>query len=196
VTSRDGGTRSGRWRKNESPCHPQSLTAEETYWHTCPETVETSIAIRKNLPEERGEALPEFIKGVLVNKLSNDAVSDRVNVFETSGGSPEPWIEDIDAVTAETAFLHFHEVGSVEHARTAVELGVDGITASGFEMGGHTHHPDEAVHSMVLVPSFMDAVDVPVLARGVPPRPRTARGALARRRGPLHWHSSRHDSGV
>jgi NAD(P)H-dependent flavin oxidoreductase YrpB (nitropropane dioxygenase family) len=128
------------------------------------------------LPQENVEALTEFIDGVLVNKLSNDDVSDQLKVLETSGGSPEPWIDDINSVKEQTDLLHFHKVGSVKHAKKAEELGVDGITASGFEMAGHTHHPDDAVHSMVLVPSVVDAVDVPVLASG---GYRDGRGLLA-----------------
>ncbi|MFB6310711.1 MAG: NAD(P)H-dependent flavin oxidoreductase [Salinirussus sp.] len=118
------------------------------------------------LPQERVDALTEFIDGVLVNKLSNPAAADQLKVLETSGGNPEPWIDDINEVKDETDLLHFHKVGSVEHAKKAESLGVDAITASGFEMGGHTHHPDDAVHSMVLIPEVVDAVDVPVLASG------------------------------
>jgi NAD(P)H-dependent flavin oxidoreductase YrpB (nitropropane dioxygenase family) len=54
-------------------------------------------------------------------------------------------------------------VGSVEHARRQVEVGVDLVVAQGTEAGGHCGE----VSTMVLVPDVVDAVDpVPVLAAG------------------------------
>jgi NAD(P)H-dependent flavin oxidoreductase YrpB (nitropropane dioxygenase family) len=53
-------------------------------------------------------------------------------------------------------------VGHVKHARKAVELGADLITAQGSEGGGHTG----AVPTTLLVPQVLDAVRVPVAAAG------------------------------
>jgi NAD(P)H-dependent flavin oxidoreductase YrpB (nitropropane dioxygenase family) len=55
-------------------------------------------------------------------------------------------------------------VGSKEHARKQVDIGVDVIVAQGTEAGGHTGD----IATMVLVPEVVDAVgpNVPVLAAG------------------------------
>jgi NAD(P)H-dependent flavin oxidoreductase YrpB (nitropropane dioxygenase family) len=53
-------------------------------------------------------------------------------------------------------------VGSASRAQQAQRSGVDFVVAQGTEAGGHTGY----VSTMVLVPSVVDAVDVPVLAAG------------------------------
>jgi NAD(P)H-dependent flavin oxidoreductase YrpB (nitropropane dioxygenase family) len=53
-------------------------------------------------------------------------------------------------------------VGSVRQARRLVDMGVDAVIAQGSEAGGHVG----TVTTMVLVPSVVDAVSVPVLAAG------------------------------
>jgi enoyl-[acyl-carrier protein] reductase II len=57
-----------------------------------------------------------------------------------------------------------HKVGSLKHARKAAESGVDVVISSGFEMGGHTHA--RAVHTMVLAPQVIEALDIPVVVSG------------------------------
>ncbi len=57
----------------------------------------------------------------------------------------------------------FALVGTVRHARQAVEAGADVIVAQGYEAGGHTGR----VGTLALVPQVVDAVGaVPVLAAG------------------------------
>lgn len=53
-------------------------------------------------------------------------------------------------------------VGNVRQARRLEQMGVDVIVAQGLEAGGHVG----AVTTLVLVPSVVDAVKVPVLAAG------------------------------
>lgn len=125
------------------------------------------------------DAVDAFIDGVLVNKLTNNDVANQLKLLETSGGSPERWIDDINEVKEETDLLHFQKVASVRHAEKAVELGVDGVTASGYEMGGHTHQPESAMHTFVLLPAVTEAVDVPVFASGGVRDGRSLIGALA-----------------
>lgn len=62
--------------------------------------------------------------------------------------------------------LHFHMIGAVRHAKKAEELGMDGVMASGYEMGGHTHIADRTTHTFVLVPSVAQALQIPVIASG------------------------------
>lgn len=122
------------------------------------------------------ETLDAYIEQALVSNLTNDRVADQMVLLETSAGNPERWMDDIKEVKEETGLLHFHKVASVEHAKKAEELGVDGITASGYEMAGHTHQAEDATHTFVLVPAVADAVDIPVLASG---GVRDGRGLLA-----------------
>lgn len=122
------------------------------------------------------ETLDGYLEEVLVSKLTDDAVADQLALLETSAGSPERWMDEITDVMADTDLVHFHKCGSVDHARRAAELGVDGVTASGFEMGGHTHVAEDAAHTFVLLPAVTEAVDVPVLASG---GVRDGRGLLA-----------------
>ena len=62
--------------------------------------------------------------------------------------------------------MHFHLVGSARHAKAIEKLGLDGVIASGYEMGGHTHLPDKAIHTFILVPAVAQAVKIPVVASG------------------------------
>lgn len=64
----------------------------------------------------------------------------------------------------DSGLVHMAKVGSVRHALKASESGADVIIASGFEMGGHTH--GKAVHTMVLAPQVIDALDKPVVVSG------------------------------
>lgn len=64
----------------------------------------------------------------------------------------------------ESGLVHMCKVGSLRHARKATEYGANVIIASGYEMGGHTHA--KAVHTMVLAPQVIDALDVPVVVSG------------------------------
>lgn len=129
-----------------------------------------------SMPDNVIETMDGYLEEVLVSKLTDNAVNEQLRVLETSAGNPEHWIDRINDVTADTNLLHFHKVASVEHAVKAAELGVDGITASGFEMGGHTHREENAAHTFVLLPAVTDAIDVPVLASG---GVRDGRGLLA-----------------
>src|SRR5438270_725125 len=49
-------------------------------------------------------------------------------------------------------------------AAAVSDAGVDVVIASGYEMGGHTHA--RPVHTMVLAPQVIDAVEVPVVVSG------------------------------
>lgn len=60
--------------------------------------------------------------------------------------------------------LHFHAVSNVRQALTAQAEGVDGVIATGFEAAGHIG--SEPVHTFVLVPSIVSAVEIPVLCAG------------------------------
>lgn len=128
---------------------------------------------------ERGQTAEAMIEEILVSKLTDDRVNEQLKVIETSAGSPEPYLEKINEVKDETDLLHFQKVANLRHAKKAESFGVDGITASGFEMGGHTHRQEDAAHTFVLIPAVVEAVDVPVVASGGVRTGRSLLGALA-----------------
>lgn len=130
----------------------------------------------RQMPDNVEKTLDAYLEEVLVSKLTDERVADQLVLLETSAGNPERWIDKIQDVKEDTDLVHFHKVGSVKQAKKAADLGVDGITASGYEMGGHTHNPEEAAHTFVLLPSVTEAVDVPVVASG---GVRDGRGLLA-----------------
>ena len=78
----------------------------------------------------------------------------------TSAGFPGEFGE----IIRRSGLVHQHKVGSLRHALKAAENGVDVVIASGYEMGGHTHA--RGVHTMVLAPQVIDALDIPVIVSG------------------------------
>lgn len=58
----------------------------------------------------------------------------------------------------------FHKLGTVKHALHAQKVGYDGVFCVGYEAGGHPHHDN--VTSMVLIPTMVKALEIPVIAVG------------------------------
>ncbi|MBI2859971.1 MAG: nitronate monooxygenase [Chloroflexi bacterium] len=88
------------------------------------------------------------------------ALEEGVKVIETSGRSPEPYIGWLK----EAGVTVMHKVARVRDARTAERLGVDAVTITGFEAGGHPGMED--VTSLALIPRAVDSVRIPVIAAG------------------------------
>ena len=110
-----------------------------------------------------GEMLPASeacIDEAIRAKLAGGPIGDKLVAITTSAGFPGGFTERIQ----EAGMVHIHKVGSVRHAKKAAENGVDVIIASGYEAGGHTHL--NPVHTQVLVPQVIAAVDCLVLAAG------------------------------
>lgn len=85
--------------------------------------------------------------------------TEGVPVLTTGLGDPGPAVvERAHALGMKVISL----VGNVKGARRVVDSGVDVVVAQGTEAGGH----NSRVTTMVLVPSVVDAVDVPVVAAG------------------------------
>jgi len=73
---------------------------------------------------------------------------------------PTAWVERLHKAGAKI----WMQVGSVEHAREAVRLGVDAVIAQGSEAGGHNR---TSVALFSLLPAVVDGVaPVPVIAAG------------------------------
>ncbi|MBE0481438.1 MAG: nitronate monooxygenase [Dehalococcoidia bacterium] len=87
-------------------------------------------------------------------------LEEGVRVIETSGRSPEPFVDRIRKGGA----IHMHKAARVRDARTAERLGVSIVEIVGFECAGHPSR--EQIGSLVLIPQAVDAVKIPVVAGG------------------------------
>jgi len=95
-----------------------------------------------------------------VEDVIDAAHEEGVTIIETSGRSPEPYIERI----RKPGVIHIHKCARVRDAKKAEALGADIVTVVGFECAGHPSADD--VPAMVLIPRVVDAVKVPVVAGG------------------------------
>jgi NAD(P)H-dependent flavin oxidoreductase YrpB (nitropropane dioxygenase family) len=88
------------------------------------------------------------------------ALEEGVSIIETSGRSPEPYMEWLRAARVKV----LHKVARIRDALTAERLGVDAVTLIGYEAGGHPGMED--VTSLVLIPKAVDSLKIPVIAGG------------------------------
>ena len=88
------------------------------------------------------------------------ALEEGVNIIETSGMSPEPYMEWFKSAKVKV----LQKVARVKHAQKAEQLGADAVTVFSFEAGGHIGIAD--VTSMVVVPKAVESVKIPVIAAG------------------------------
>ena len=104
--------------------------------------------------------LPELTKGDQTDEILQTIIDEGVPVVETSGRSPEPFIQRLK----KEGIKLIHKVPSVRFARKAESIGADAVTLVGFECGGHPGMED--VTSFILIPSAAEAVKFPVIAGG------------------------------
>ncbi len=90
----------------------------------------------------------------------NAALEEGVKIIETSGRSPDPYMEFLKSAKVKL----LHKVARIRDALTAQRLGVDAVTIAGYESGGHPGIED--VGSMVLLPKAVDSLKIPVIAAG------------------------------
>lgn len=88
------------------------------------------------------------------------AIEEGVSVIETSGHSPEAYVQRIKKGNAKL----MHKCARVRDARTAERVGADIVEVVGFECGGHPSI--EEVTTLVLLPQVVDAVRIPVVGGG------------------------------
>jgi len=124
--------------------------------------VNTGIGSHKASSDRVFDTSDAIIKAVCKEKEKDPDLRERLVLFLTSGGDPSVHHQMIK----DAGFVHFHMIGAIRHAKKAEEIGVDGVMASGYEMGGHTHIADRTTHTMVLVPAVAQALKIPVLASG------------------------------
>jgi nitronate monooxygenase len=87
-------------------------------------------------------------------------VGEGIDIVETAGRNPEPYMERIKAGGAKV----IHKCTSVRFARKAEAIGCDYVSIDGCECAGHPGEDD--VTSLVLIPVTVDAVSIPVIASG------------------------------
>ena len=88
------------------------------------------------------------------------AIDEGVSIVETSGRSPEPYMEWFKKAKVKV----LHKVSRLRDAKTAERIGVDAISIVGFESGGHTGMDE--ITSLIFIPNAVDAVKIPVIAAG------------------------------
>lgn len=88
------------------------------------------------------------------------AIEEGVNIIETAGRSPEPYMKQLRDAKVKV----MHKVARVRDVKTAERLGVDAVTIVGFEAAGHPGMED--VTSLIHIPICVDAVKIPVIAGG------------------------------
>ena len=100
------------------------------------------------------------IRPVNYEEYFNATVEEGVNIIETSGRSPEPYMK----LLKDAKVTVLHRATRVRDIRTAERLGVDIVSIVGFEAGGHPGMEDAT--SLVRIPIAVDAVKIPVVAAG------------------------------
>ncbi len=104
--------------------------------------------------------LPELTRGDRTEEILEILLEERVPVVETSGRSPEPFIQKLKS----EGIKLIHKVPSVRFAKKAESIGADAVTVVGFECGGHPGMDD--VTSLVLIPSVASSLHIPIIAAG------------------------------
>ncbi|MFC2033527.1 NAD(P)H-dependent flavin oxidoreductase [Chloroflexota bacterium] len=124
--------------------------------------VNTPIGSHKASSDRVLDSSAAAIEAVCKEREKDPDLRERLVLYITSGGDPSTHHQMIK----DAGLIHFHMIGAVRHGKKAEDLGMDGVMASGYEMGGHTHIADRTAHTMVLVPNVVQALKIPVLASG------------------------------
>lgn len=95
-----------------------------------------------------------------IDQLIEIILEEKVNIVFTSAGNPATWTSRLK----EHGITVVHVVSSGKFAKKAEAAGCDAIVAEGFEAGGHNGR--EETTTMVLIPSVVQAVKIPVIAAG------------------------------
>ena len=88
-------------------------------------------------------------------------LAEGVKIIETSGHKAP---EDLVPKFKNSGAIWIHKCAGVRYAKKGASLGADIVTVVGYENGGATGVLD--IGTMVMTPSVVDALDVPVIAGG------------------------------
>ncbi len=87
-------------------------------------------------------------------------IDENIKVVETAGRNPEPYISTLKEHNVKI----IHKCTSVKHALKAQSIGCDFVSIDGFECAGHPGEDD--ICGLVLIPSTVDRLNIPVIASG------------------------------
>ncbi|SFA76345.1 MULTISPECIES: nitronate monooxygenase family protein [unclassified Bacillus (in: firmicutes)] len=88
------------------------------------------------------------------------AIDEKVPVISMTGGNPAPILDALKGTLIKKLVL----VAARRQAIKAEELGADAVMVVGQEGGGHLGRDD--IGTMVLIPTVVDSVSIPVIASG------------------------------
>ena len=88
-------------------------------------------------------------------------IEENVKIIETAGRIPK---EDMIAKIKGAGIIWIHKCTIVKHELKAQTAGCDMVVADGFECAGHPGEND--IGTMVLTPSFVEALNIPVITAG------------------------------
>ena len=87
-------------------------------------------------------------------------IAEKVPIVFTSAGNPATYTSRLK----EHGIIVVHVISSSKFALKAQQCGCDAVVAEGFEAGGHNGR--EETTTMVLIPSVVNNIDIPVIAAG------------------------------
>lgn len=131
--------------------------------HPTPKELREEIKKTKSMTDKPfgvNVTLLPTIRQVNFEEYFTVAIEEGVNIIETSGRSPEPYMKLLKDAKVKT----MHRATRIRDIKTAERVGVDAVTILGFEAAGHVGMED--VTSIVKIPVAVDAVKVPVIAAG------------------------------
>lgn len=104
--------------------------------------------------------LPKLIAEDRTRELFDLVAEEGVRFIETSGRSPEPYLD----ITRAAGIKVLHKTASLRHARKAEAIGVDAVSIVGAECGGHPG--SEMIGSLVMAGLAPSRLTIPWLIGG------------------------------
>jgi len=128
-----------------------------------PEGLEKAIARTRELTDKPFGVNLTFLPTLVpkdYGSLIDVMVGEGIDIIETAGRNPEPYLEKLKAGGA----MVIHKCTAVRFALKAQKIGCDMVSIDGCECAGHPGEDD--ITSLILVPLTADAVDIPIIASG------------------------------
>ena len=103
---------------------------------------------------------PEMTVTVTAEERIDWVIEAGVKIIETAGRNPAPYREKIVA----GGLIHIHKCARVRDAVKMDGLGLDMVSIVGTECGGHPSM--EEVTTLILIPTALDKISIPLIAGG------------------------------
>ncbi|MFW9959328.1 MAG: NAD(P)H-dependent flavin oxidoreductase [Candidatus Odinarchaeota archaeon] len=130
-----------------------------------PEDLRTAIQQTQSLTDQPFAVNINLFPALMPQDKLEDYVdatlAEGVKIIETSGHKAP---EDLVPKFKDGGAIWIHKCAGVRYAKKGASLGADIVTVVGYENGGATGILD--IGTMVMTPSVVDALDVPVIAGG------------------------------